>query len=123
MVGGKLTNNLAHRVAFALASGSPVPNDLCVLHRCDNPPCCNPKHLFLGDRNDNYIDMVAKGRRRSVNHRGSKHGMAKLTEAQVIELRADYAAKKATQMQLAAKYRISQTSVSDIILRRKWNHV
>ena len=51
----------ASRVAWALASG-PVPDGLWVLHRCDNPPCCNPAHLFLGDRAANVADMVAKGR-------------------------------------------------------------
>lgn len=52
---------LAHRQAWAIAFG-PIPDGLCVLHRCDNPPCCEPTHLFLGTRADNMRDMALKGR-------------------------------------------------------------
>jgi len=56
----------AHRIAWRIANG-PVPVGLCVLHRCDNPPCCNPHHLFLGTQLDNVRDKVQKGR---AGHRG-----------------------------------------------------
>ena len=52
---------LAHRFAWIRANG-PIPDGMDVLHRCDNPPCCNPEHLFLGTRADNAKDMIAKGR-------------------------------------------------------------
>jgi hypothetical protein len=60
-VGG--TPRYAHRVAWELANG-PLPGGKCVLHRCDNPSCCNPRHLFLGSRADNNADMREKGRAR-----------------------------------------------------------
>lgn len=53
----------AHRVAWILTNG-PIPDDLCVLHSCDNPPCCNPDHLFLGTKGDNNRDCIRKGRGR-----------------------------------------------------------
>lgn len=57
---------LVHRLAWEEANG-PIPDDLCVLHACDNPPCMNPEHLFLGTRADNNADMDAKGRRIPAN--------------------------------------------------------
>jgi len=56
----------AHRHAWRAAYG-PIPDGLWVLHRCDNPPCVHPEHLFLGTTADNTHDMDAKGRRRSRN--------------------------------------------------------
>jgi hypothetical protein len=50
-----------HRVAWQLTHG-PIPAGMSVLHRCDNPPCCNPRHLFLGSPLDNKADSIAKGR-------------------------------------------------------------
>jgi hypothetical protein len=51
----------AHRVAWTLTNG-PIPAGLVVCHRCDNPPCCNPEHMFIGTQRDNLADMFAKGR-------------------------------------------------------------
>lgn len=70
----------AHRVAYTLAFG-PIPKGMWVLHRCDNPPCCNPKHLFLGTRRDNIDDMIRKGRQ--ARHLPTN---AKLTVEQVREI-------------------------------------
>jgi hypothetical protein len=61
-VDGRMTN--AHRVAYELFIG-PIPPGLIVCHRCDNPPCCNPEHLFTGTWQDNTNDAMAKGRTRS----------------------------------------------------------
>lgn len=76
-------HHLAHRVAWELANGVPIPDGLDVLHKCDNPPCCNPSHLFVGTHADNVADMVAKGRSAS----GEQHSQARLTWDEVRELR------------------------------------
>lgn len=75
---------LAHRVSYGLHHGE--PGGLVVCHRCDNPPCVNPAHLFIGTKADNTADMMAKGR--GVQPSGDCNGMSKITEAQAVELRA-----------------------------------
>jgi hypothetical protein len=67
----------AHRVAYEAAHG-PIPKGMCVCHRCDNPPCCNPAHLWLGTQADNNVDKASKGR--------SAH--YKLTAEDVVKIRA-----------------------------------
>ena len=72
----------AHRIAWQLYFGD-IPKGLCVLHRCDNRRCVNPKHLFLGSVSDNNRDKITKGRHRFGVSNGEANGRAKLTEAQV----------------------------------------
>lgn len=122
VVDGRPTNNLAHRVAFELAIGRSV-GDACVLHECDNRPCCNPRHLFLGSRADNAADMVSKNRQRNGIVPGERHGMSKLRDADVIELRRSYAAHEASQPELARRFGIQQSTVWAIIHRRTWAHL
>src|ERR1044072_2511696 len=76
-----------HRFSFELNIG-PIPKGLCVLHSCDNPNCCNPKHLFLGTRLDNNKDRTSKGR--DGGHKGTKNGKAKLTEKEARAFRTRY---------------------------------
>ena len=111
----------AHRVAWEMANG-PIPKGLVVCHRCDNTFCINPAHLIIGTQADNMADMVAKGR--STGHGtsrkgGERHGMAKLTEAQVLAIRAD----DRTPSAVAADYQITPRHARDIINRKKWEHV
>lgn len=94
----------AHRVAWMLANGAWPAR--WVLHRCDNPPCVNPAHLFLGTAADNSADMVAKGR--SVS--GEQHPFAKLTDVQAAEIRASHEPLKV----LAARYGINKSAASRI---------
>lgn len=79
-------NVVTHRLSWELAHG-PIPEGMCVLHRCDNPPCCNPDHLFLGTLSDNTQDMLSKGRGKGHLCAGEANPSARLTDAQVAELR------------------------------------
>lgn len=83
-VDGKWRHFTAHRVAWELVNG-PIPEGMQVCHRCDNPACCNPAHLFLGTQRDNEQDKISKGRRHS--SAGEDSGVAVLTVQQVIEIR------------------------------------
>lgn len=116
----------AHRLAWTLANG-PIPNGLCVLHKCDaNYPmgsrdyrrCCNPAHLWLGTRPENQADMAAKGRQA----RGERHGVTTLTTEQVVEMRRLHAAGVSTAM-LGRQFHTSQATASRIVSRRTWRHV
>lgn len=116
----------AHRMSYAMAHGE-IPDGLCVLHRCDNPPCVNPAHLFLGTRQDNAADMNKKRRHwvysgKVVVPRGERHPKTTLTTRQVKAIRRRYANGE-TQVALAAKFGVTQQSVSDIVRRRVWTHV
>jgi hypothetical protein len=110
----------AHRFAWELAHG-PVPAGLWVLHHCDNPRCVRPDHLFLGDHHDNMRDMMAKGRHYSPALRGEQHGQAKLSEAQVREIRQ--LAGTMGMEQIARRYGVSGSIVALIIKRRRWTYL
>lgn len=104
---------LAHRLAWELIFGS-EPDSL-VLHRCDNPSCCNPDCLFLGSHADNVADKVAKGRQA----RGEKNGGAKLSLAEVDAIK-ERLSRGETQTSLAREYGVSQSAISFIHLDKKW---
>lgn len=96
---------------------------MCVLHRCDNPPCCNPAHLFLGTHADNVRDKVNKGRQSRHSSPGEAAGLAKLTNEQVLEMRRLYAEEHIRQVDLAARFGVGQSAVSAILRRRTWSHI
>jgi hypothetical protein len=98
----------------------PIPEGLWVLHRCDNPRCVNPTHLFLGTHKDNMADMVAKGRHCPVS--GERNKSARLTEAQVREMRLRRQAGEQVKV-LAGEYGVSGMTVSKITRGLKWRHV
>lgn len=116
----------AHRLSWILAHGM-IPEGLWVLHRCDNPPCVNPAHLFVGTRQDNLDDMVAK--RRHWAHKGEsitkgeRNGRAKLTDAQVREIRDRYAAGGVSQPQLGREFGVTHAIIGNVVRRESWVHV
>lgn len=116
----KKTNNneQAHRVSYRLHYGE-IPDLLKVLHRCDNPSCVRPDHLFLGTDGDNMRDKVAKDRQ----HKGEKSPISKLTNAQVIEIRKRHAVGDISQSQLAREYGICHQTMGSLINGETWKHL
>lgn len=113
----------AHRVNYEAAHG-PIPEGLQVCHRCDNPPCIRPDHLFLGTAKDNSHDAKRKGRlSRDHGRPGATNASAKLSEAQVIEIRRAYAAGEANQSDLARRFGVKPSTVSMVVLRKNWRHL
>lgn len=108
----------AHRCAYAFGQGQ-SPGRMLVCHRCDNPPCCNPDHLFLGTDADNTHDMLAKGRWRSGDHRGEQNGYAKVTAAQVETIRRRILAGE-TNVAIAADYGVTHQAISRIRRGKSW---
>lgn len=123
--GGCGRRGRAHRVAWELTYG-PIPNGLHVLHKCDNPSCCNPRHLFLGTSLDNSRDMVNKGR----SSRGDKHYsrihperasrgevISKFKETDIRKIRA---MKDVSRKIIAKRFHISPAQISRILNGKTW---
>ncbi len=108
----------AHRYAWERANG-PIPEGMMICHRCDNPPCVNPAHLFLGTGSDNQQDRVSKLR----GFFGEQHHKSKLTEDAVRAIRLRYAAGETNKAALARAYGVTGTMVRWVIERRFWKQV
>jgi len=107
----------AHRMLWLIFNNE-IPEKMYVLHTCDNPSCCNPKHLFLGTQKDNMIDMVNKGR--NCNLKGEEHGGSKFTWKQVNEIRKLYLTCNYTQKQLSLMYNSSGGNIDSILNNKTW---
>lgn len=104
----------AHRVVYRTVTGESPPS---VCHHCDNPPCCNPAHLFGGTQADNSADMVAKGRQRfPAPRRGRESNMCRLSENDVL----DIFASSLPQRELAKRYSVSQPAIGLIKRGKNW---
>lgn len=140
----------AHQVSWLIHFG-PIPPGKYPLHKCDNPPCSNPRHLFLGTQKDNALDREAKGRgnhprgdahparlrpdylRRGDDHHlrrrpelrywGERNTKAKLTADTVVTIRQQHALRRCQYKQLAAEYGVAPSTIRNLILRKTWPHV
>lgn len=123
----KVKSVRAHRFAYVQAYGE--PDAPCILHTCDTPGCCNPKHLVAGTVRQNMQDKVVKGRhvcgtkgRPELVAHGSEHGNAKLTEDQVRSLRREYVPRKVPLRVFADRYGVRLSAIH-YALRSGWKHV
>ena len=107
----------SNRAAWRILIG-PIKRGLCVLHRCDNPLCVRPEHLFLGTRSQNAADRTAKNRQA----KGTTLPQAKLDEQKVVAIRSRYAAGE-HPANLAGEFQISLRGCWLVIQRRNWGWV
>jgi hypothetical protein len=112
---------LAHRVSWELAHGE-VPAGQLVLHKCDNPLCVNPAHLFIGDNADNMRDCASKGRNHVVRHNGEENPAAKITADQAKAIREMRRHTGLSYDKIGARFGLAGGTVRDIIKRETWRH-
>jgi HNH endonuclease len=110
----------AHRQAWIYTNG-PIPVGRVICHKCDNPPCVNPAHLFLGTMSDNTQDMISKDRLViGLRRTGQESCNARLSNEQAGEIRTLYADGKDSQQALGDRFGVSQRAISHIILRKTY---
>lgn len=115
---------IATRVVWTIVNGE-IPDGIFVLHKCDNPPCCNPEHLFLGTIRDNAIDMASKGRSRKGKKfwfRGEMVVHSKLKEREVIEIKR-MLDNKETCASISRIYGVTPEAINHIKLGKNWGWV
>lgn len=120
-INGKNKMMAAHRASYEFLIGT-IQSGLNVCHKCDNRACVNPAHFFLGTEKDNVADMMRKGRAHDYlahSAKGSAHGMAKLTEEKVREIRAS----SGTNEEIAARYGVSRNAIGFILRRKTWRNI
>ena len=117
-----------HRFMWEYANKRKIPDGMYICHKCDNPCCVNPNHLFCGTNSENQKDAVKKGRR--IPYIGESHANSKLTKRQVIEIINYWNNKspqkgrlQATKRTLANKYGVCVTSIHRIVNGTGWKHI
>lgn len=118
---GVRRTHVASRLAYELHSGETIPEGLSVCHTCDNPPCCNPAHLWLGTALDNARDKMAKGRLRHGDASGTKNGHALLDWTKVDDIRRRVAeGPRGTSSALAREYGVAPQTICNVVKGRAW---
>lgn len=121
LLDGKATS--AHRISAYWHGILPtLQSALYVCHRCDNPKCVNPDHVFVGTPKDNASDMMKKNRHARTSQPGSKHGMSKLTEDDVLKIRL-LRATGLTHRKIAEQFGVSSSMVTYILNGKNWKHI
>ena len=114
-------NQGAHRISYEYFNNCKIKEGMIILHSCDNPECCNPKHLSEGTQAKNMADKEAKNRHNHV--KGERHGNSKLTEVQVLKIREKYAIGNTSYSSLAKEYNIDYKCIRRIIDKKLWKHI
>lgn len=118
----------SNRVAWVLDRNRQIPDlfegyPSMICHDCDNPPCCNPNHLFLGNQQYNMIDSVIKGRSAAFNRKGANNPRVYITKSQAKEIQQFLRECILTQEEIAERFGVCRTIVSDINTGKHWSHV
>lgn len=118
---------LTHRLVLQEKLGRDLLSDECALHRCDNPSCVNPAHIWIGTKGDNSKDMAAKGRSPAQVHperraRGEVHGKSKLTVEKVREIRR-LCSEGWTQGHIAELFGVTRQTISYIARGATWKEI
>lgn len=117
------TSRRSHRISYELNHG-PIPNNMVIMHTCDNRKCVNPAHLKLGTQQQNIQDMFAKGRQPKISRAGTANGRAKLNEdaARYIKQHG-VKGRGGNVVKLAEKYNVSTTQILCILDNKSWSHI
>lgn len=110
----------AHRFSWEFYNKQEIPEEMCVLHVCDNPPCCNPDHLFIGTMKDNTQDMIRKRRN---NNPGPKNAYSKLNTSNVIEIRHLYNTGGYSSRTLGKLFQVTKDTIMDVVTRKTWKRI
>jgi hypothetical protein len=116
---------LAHRVSWILSNGN-IPYGFVICHRCDNPSCVRPDHLFIGTMSDNKKDSDSKNRSYRTGKPpiklGKENNMTRFTKDQILEIRSRYASGE-DQYSIGRSYSAAQGTISNIVRRKSWKHI
>jgi hypothetical protein len=109
----------SHRFSWELANGKSIPDGMVVMHKCDNPSCVNPNHLSIGTYRDNMIDMMQKGRKKTVSIKGEENARSIINEEVVREIRSS----SLSHAELGRKFGVSPNCIRGVRIGRTWSHV